>query len=65
LANIPLDVILNKEAIFDEFNGLLTEQFVLQQLATYEMFYWTGGEESEVDFVMQYDAAILPIEVKS
>jgi predicted AAA+ superfamily ATPase len=64
LATIPLDVILSKEAIFDEFNGLLTEQFVLQQLAKYEMFYWTG-EESEVDFVMQYASAILPIEVKS
>jgi predicted AAA+ superfamily ATPase len=54
LADIPIEVIQNKDAIFDEFNGLLTEQFVLQQLANYNLFYWTGYEESEVDFIMQY-----------
>jgi predicted AAA+ superfamily ATPase len=65
LADIPFEVITNKTAIFDEFNGLVAEQFVLQQLAKHAMFYWTGGEESEVDFVMQYGAEIVPIEVKS
>jgi len=65
LADIPYEVINSKTAIFDEFNGLLTEQFVLQQLEQYNIFYWTGGEESEVDFVMQYGHEIVPIEVKS
>jgi len=65
LTDIPVEVIQNKDAIFDEFNGLLAEQFVLQQLAKHTLFYWTGGEESEVDFVMQYGAEIVPIEVKS
>jgi predicted AAA+ superfamily ATPase len=65
LADIPIEVIQNKDAIFDEFNGLLTEQFVLQQLAQHNLFFWTGGETSEVDFVMQYGSAIVPIEVKS
>jgi predicted AAA+ superfamily ATPase len=65
LADIPVEVIQSKEAIFDEFNGLLTEQFVLQQLEKQVLYYWTGGEESEVDFVMQYGREIVPIEVKS
>jgi predicted AAA+ superfamily ATPase len=65
LADIPVEVIQIKDAIFDEFNGLIAEQFVLQQLAKYTLFYWTGGEKSEVDFVMQYGAEIVPIEVKS
>ena len=65
LADIPIEVIKNKDAIFDEFNGLLTEQFVLQQLAKYNLFYWTSEKISEVDFVMQYGVDILPIEVKS
>ena len=65
LADIPYEVITNKTAIFNEFNGLVAEQFVLQQLAKYTLFYWTGGEESEVDFVMQYGSEIIPIEVKS
>jgi len=57
--------ISSKTAIFDEFNGLVAEQFVLQQLAKHTLYYWTGGEESEVDFVMQYGSEIVPIEVKS
>jgi predicted AAA+ superfamily ATPase len=65
LAEIPFEVIDSKAAIFDEFNGLVAEQFVLQQLAKHKLYYWTGGEESEVDFVMQYSSEIIPIEVKS
>jgi predicted AAA+ superfamily ATPase len=40
LAEIPLDVINNKTAIFNEFNGLITEQFVLQQLAKHTLYFW-------------------------
>ena len=65
LAEIPFAVISSKTAIFDEFNGLVAEQFVLQQLAKHTLYYWTGGETSEVDFVMQYGAEIIPMEVKS
>jgi predicted AAA+ superfamily ATPase len=65
LANIPSDTILDKEEIFNEFNGLLTEQFILQQLSKYELFYWTGDKVSEVDFLLQLGSNIVPIEVKS
>jgi predicted AAA+ superfamily ATPase len=65
LAEVSFDVIADKTAIFDEFNGLIAEQYVLQQLANHTLYYWTGGEESEVDFVMQRGADIVPIEVKS
>ena len=65
LAEIPFEVVNSKTAIFDEFNGLIAEQFVLQQLAKHTLFYWTGGESSEVDFVMQYGSLVVPIEVKS
>jgi len=65
LAEIPFEVINSKTAIFDEFNGLIAEQFVLQQLAKHTLYYWTGGEESEVDFVMQHGSEIVPMEVKS
>ena len=65
LAEIPFEVINSKTAIFDEFNGLVAEQFVLQQLSKHTLYYWTGAETSEVDFVMQYGSDIVPIEVKS
>jgi predicted AAA+ superfamily ATPase len=65
LAEIPFEVISNKSEIFDEFNGFLAEQFVLQQLAKYTLYYWVGARLSEVDFVLQYNSDIVPIEVKS
>jgi len=64
-AKIPTAVVLDKTAIFDEFNGLLVEQYVLQELNRYELFYWTSGAQAEVDFVTQLDNKIVPIEVKS
>jgi predicted AAA+ superfamily ATPase len=65
LADIPFEVINSKTVIFDEFNGVVAEQFVLQQLAKHNLHYWTSGEKAEVDFVMQHGAYIVPIEVKS
>jgi len=65
LAEIPFEVIDSKTAIFDEFNGLVAEQFVLQQLTKHTLYYWTGVKISEIDFVMQYGSEIIPIEVKS
>jgi len=65
LADIPSDVMIKKSAIFDVFNGLIAEQYVLQQLASHRMYYWSSGATSEVDFVTQVGGRILPIEVKS
>ena len=64
-AKIPTAVVLDKTAIFDKFNGFLAEQYVLQELNRYELFYWTSGAQAEVDFVTQIDDKIVPIEVKS
>ncbi|MDR3266043.1 MAG: DUF4143 domain-containing protein [Tannerella sp.] len=64
-AEIPADVVINKNTIFDEYNGLIAEQYILQQLAKHNLFYWTGEKISEVDFLTQYNSDIVPIEVKS
>jgi len=55
--------------VFKEFKGAITEQFVLQELKTLARLpvcYW-GREEgkSEVDFVVQWQNEVVPIEVKS
>jgi len=55
--------------VFREFKGALTEQFVLQELKTLAKMpicYWGRDEgKSEVDFVVQWQNEIIPIEVKS
>jgi predicted AAA+ superfamily ATPase len=69
MAKLPLTTILAGKAIFEEFKGALTENFVLQQLVLNEendIYYWTNDNSAaEVDFVIQNDNEIIPIEVKS
>lgn len=49
-----------------EFKGALTEQFVCQQLIIdHELYYWSSGNTSEIDFILQNKNEIIPIEVKS
>lgn len=61
--------LIEGNAIFTEFKGALTEQFVMQELVTLSpdyIGYWTNERStSEVDFVVQWHGDIVPIEVKS
>ncbi len=61
--------LIEGDAIFTEFKGALTEQFVMQELVTLSpdyIGYWTNERSTtEVDFVVQWRGDIVPIEVKS
>jgi len=55
---------------FSHYKGALAEQFVLQELiATNDslpIFYWAADKNTaEIEFVIQYNNQIIPIEVKS
>ena len=69
MAKIPLKTIINGNAIFTEFKGALMENFVIQQLLINEendIYYWANeNNTAEVDFVVQNEEEIIPIEVKS
>lgn len=61
-------IVLEKNDLFNNFKGALTEQFVLQELTAYgmESGYWTPVSGiAEVDFVVQGIKNVLPLEVKS
>ncbi len=62
-------VLKDKESFFKEFKGALTEQFVQQELrAIYgiEPHYWsTKDSRAEVDFLIEREGKVIPIEVKS
>lgn len=50
------------------YKGALAENYIAQALATngYSIFYWTSDSPvAEVDFVIQKDGVVIPIEVKS
>ena len=61
--------LLDGNALFNEFKGALTEQYVCQQLKTIEdlgVYYYTNDRGScEVDFVVDTGEQIIPIEVKA
>jgi len=53
--------------LLNNFKGGLTENYVNNQLIVngVNSFYWTSGNEAEIDFVVRLKDDILPIEVKS
>ena len=69
LANVPAAVVQSDRSILAEYHGAFTENYVAQLLtATTEvdLHYWKNvGREAEVDFLLQHDSSILPLEVKS
>lgn len=65
----PADIFAPKADIVDNMNGVLAEQFVLQELkisGISPIFYWGRVQgTAEIDFITQIDGEIIPIEVKS
>jgi predicted AAA+ superfamily ATPase len=60
---------MDGDRLFTEFRGALTENFVLQELVSsgdaFLPFYWKSKAEAEVEFVIQVENAVVPVEVKS
>jgi predicted AAA+ superfamily ATPase len=68
LAKLPPEIVLNNSPIYTEFKGAMTENYVLQSLVTqFEVTprYWTSEGKAEVDFLLQDNMRIIPVEVKS
>lgn len=70
LAEVPAAALVAKDDVigYREFKGAFAENYVLQSLSTQStvnLRYWTSNNSAEVDFLLQYDTHILPIEVKS
>ena len=70
VANLPASVIIDKTDNYREFKGAMAENFIcceLRRIYDYNMYYWTaeGSGRAEVDFIVQDDAYIIPIEVKA
>lgn len=61
--------LLYNNQVLTEFKGALTEQYVMQELTSINcdyIGYWTNERStSEVDFIVQKEGDVIPIEVKS
>lgn len=70
LTNLDVKTILEKTQIFEEFKGAIAEQYVYQQLKSADddmpIYYWSNdSSRSEIDFVIQLDGYVIPVEVKA
>lgn len=68
MGGIGPEIILHGNDLLVEFKGTISEQFILQQLVSYayQPFYWAPeNAKSEIDFLIQKENQIIPIEVKS
>ncbi|HLX53601.1 MAG TPA: ATP-binding protein [Aquella sp.] len=67
MAGLSAKSIIYGDEIFQEFQGAFIENYVAQELVRKGLgiFYWTSNARAELDFVLQLDDNIYPLEVKS
>lgn len=67
MSQLSAKTLLYDNELFQEFRGAITENFVAQELvhSHYHLFYWTSEGSAEVDFVIENEGYIYPLEVKS
>lgn len=69
LSETPPEQILIGNNVFEEYKGAFTENYVLQQLKslprTFVYYYSNDNSTLEIDFVVQHEAHVIPIEVKA
>ena len=69
MSQTPPEQILVSNNVFEEYKGAFSENFVLQQMLniprTFIYYYSNENSTMEIDFVVQHEAAVIPIEVKA
>ena len=69
MVNAPAHEILIGSNIFSEYKGTFTELYVLQQMVTVRdldiYYYSTDDSRTEIDFVVQHEGKVTPVEVKA
>ncbi|GAB5411949.1 MAG: hypothetical protein ChlgKO_10630 [Chlamydiales bacterium] len=67
MARLSPKTILRENALFEEFRGAVAENSVAQELqhTGYDVYYWTSAGKAEVDFIIEQEGYVFPLEVKS
>lgn len=68
MAEVPPEVVLQGSALFTHFHGAFVENYVVQQLrfkVAGDFYYWQSNGKAEVDFVLQANNTIYPLEAKA
>lgn len=68
MSRLPPRVIVEGDQLFVEFKGALTENYVAQSLNSArerDLYYWTSERDAEVDFLLEHEGKLFPLEVKA
>ncbi len=68
MSDLDARSILEGNELFLEFKGALAEQYVLQQIVAetdYTPYYFSPSSHSEIDFLVQKEGMVVPVEVKA
>ncbi len=67
MTNLDSKIVVEDNRLFEEFKGALTENYVIQILTAIGLnpYYYTFDNRYEIDFILQHENEIIPIEVKS
>lgn len=68
MCRLPARVIVEGSLLFVEFKGSFTENYVAQALKAASkapLYYWTSQANAEVDFLLEHNGKVFPLEVKS
>ena len=67
MTDLDVKSLLENDKLFNDYNGAITEQYVLQEFKTIQkipVFYWTSNR-AELDFIIQIGNNIIPVEAKA
>lgn len=67
MTDLDIQSLLEEDRLFSDYNGALTEQYVLQSIMNLNrlpIFYWASNR-AELDFIIQVRNRVIPIEVKA
>jgi predicted AAA+ superfamily ATPase len=68
MTGMSTDFIFSEDKEYDAYRGAAAENFVLNELIAsigVAPFYWRSGFSAEVDFIIQVDGTVVPIDAKA
>lgn len=67
-SSLSPQTVIDGDLLFTEFKGALTENYVAQELIAtrhQELYYWASEGTAEIDFLLETDHTICPLEAKA
>lgn len=66
--NLSSQLIILGDSLFTEYKGALIENYIAKEIRPQQdeyLYYWTSKSAAEIDFLVEFNQKIIPIEVKS